>query len=103
MIQPLSYFDVAGAPNLIAPDAIDALQFLQPPIHECRRIVVVWVEKAREESRGPAKPPLVVRDGPKHGEQQPRLTGHAAHALGLGKLRLDGSNARHCSSPEQPD
>ena len=41
---------------------IAAFKFIQPSINEVSRIVVVWIEKAREHSRGRASLPFIIDD-----------------------------------------
>ncbi|MEY9602418.1 hypothetical protein AB7M74_009035 [Bradyrhizobium japonicum] len=75
------------------------LKFGEPAVHEPRRIVIVWVEKAREHSRGRASPPFVIGEGPQLDEQQARIPGQLADGLRLRKLGLDRPDARHQTLP----
>jgi hypothetical protein len=65
MFQPVRYIEVFGSVDGVAPDALMLFQFVEPAVHELSGVGVVWVEKAREHSRGRASPPLIVDDCPK--------------------------------------
>jgi hypothetical protein len=71
MFQPVNTFDVGVACYFVTPDAVLALQFVEPCRNTLRSIVVVGVEKAREHSRISASPPLIVENGPEEDEAKP--------------------------------
>ncbi|WP_130582328.1 hypothetical protein [Bradyrhizobium sp. Leo170] len=69
---------VLRAINLILADMPALLQFSQPVLNEISGIVVVWVEKAREHSRGRASPPRIVGDCLNLDVEQARVSGEPA-------------------------
>jgi hypothetical protein len=74
---------------------LGASKLVQPPLDQAFRIVIVWVEKAREHSRGRASPPVIINDRPELDEKQPRIPRELSNSLRLRKLRLYGANTGH--------
>ena len=69
MFQPRNDLEVARAVHGVAPYALEPLEFIEPTIHQVSSIVIVWVEKAREHSRGRSSTPLIVGYCPELDEQ----------------------------------
>jgi hypothetical protein len=60
MFQPVSDFKIMRSFDFVSANAAPLFEFSQPPLDQARRVVIVWVKKAREHSRGRASPPLIV-------------------------------------------
>jgi hypothetical protein len=73
MFQPVNHLKVLCSIDFVEFDALSGDQLLQPARNEVSRIVVVWVEKAREHSRGCASPPRIIDEGPQLDEQKARV------------------------------
>jgi hypothetical protein len=95
VFQPLRDVEVLVAVDLVEPDMAAKFQLLQPPADLLLRVVVVWVETAREESRGCASPSGIVDERPEEDEQQASIAAQLADALALDELGLDGADACH--------
>jgi hypothetical protein len=89
MFPPIWDVEVGVAIDHVAPDGAGALELVEPFINQLGRILVVWVEKARQHSGSGASPPIVVDDGPELDEQQTCFPREFADGLGLGKFRFD--------------
>jgi hypothetical protein len=58
-----------GAAVLISVDAPFSFQFIKPPGHKTRSIIVEGVKKAGEQPGRGAKSPGIIRHGPKEDEK----------------------------------
>jgi hypothetical protein len=94
VFQPVDYLKVFRAVRLISAYVVSVLKFLEPSVDKHGSVIIVWVKKAREHSRGRASPPLVVGNSPQHDEQEARIARKPADAFGLREFRLYGSDAR---------
>ncbi len=74
MFQPVNDFDVLRSIDVITSYTPLFLQLSQPGLDKRRGIVVVRVKKAREESRGRAKPPSIVGNRPKLDEKKTSIS-----------------------------
>ncbi len=83
--------------HLVADYAVFLDQFSQPSVNQLRCIVIVGEKKAREHSRGSAKPPRIIGDCPKLDEAESGIAGNSPHAFALRELRFDRSDAGHFS------
>jgi hypothetical protein len=70
MFQPVNDLKVTCFINNIPADTVFGFEFYQPSLNKARSVVVVGVQKAREHSRGRARPPGVVNYGPKLNKQE---------------------------------
>jgi hypothetical protein len=95
MFQPVRYIEVGGAFDFISANTVFAFKFPKPSVDQLRSVVVVWIKKAREHSRGPASPPIIVENRPKLNEQQASIPREAADSFRLRKLRFDAADASH--------
>lgn len=93
--QPLRYVTVSSALDLVTPDTASLLKLAQPSVHQLRGVVIEGEQKAREHSRGRAKPSEVVGLGPEENEGQPRIARYLAEGFGKGGFWFDGSDAGH--------
>ena len=66
--QPLRYVTVSSALDLVTPDTASLLKLAQPSVHQLRGVVIEGEKKAREGSRGCAKPPGIIAMGPHKNE-----------------------------------
>ena len=64
MFQPLNDFEVFRSINLITADAAILLKLIEPPVDKLSRIIIIGVKKAREHSRGRARPPFIIGNCP---------------------------------------
>ena len=61
---PLTDLKVGRSIYLVSQYELVLLEFCDPGIDKARRIFVIGVESAREESRGCASPPIVIHNRP---------------------------------------
>lgn len=95
MLKEIFHLQVMGTAHLIPRYTALTLQLVQPPKNQLRGVVIEGEKKAREGSRGCAKPAGVVAMGPHQDERQSGVTADPAHAFGLRKFRFDSSNSCH--------
>lgn len=92
---PVTHLQVSRTVNGIHVDTTFAGQFLQPAINRLAGVVVVRVEKAREESRRCATPALVIYEGPEKDEAETGFARKFTHTLALRELWLDSADPPH--------
>ena len=88
MFEPLRNVEVTRPIVLVEPNHPICHQLAQPRVNLAHSVLVIRVEKAREESRGCASPPVIIARGPQTDEQKPSLTAQSSDALAHPKLRL---------------
>jgi hypothetical protein len=74
VFQPVNNFEINIVVDLVTPDAIGSFKLVEPAADKPRRVIVVWVEKAREHSRGRASLPRIIDERPKLNKKQPRIS-----------------------------
>jgi hypothetical protein len=85
--------------DLISHDHALGLQFSEPPVDQRAGILIEWVQKAREESRGCARLSRIVGNRPQLDEQKSRIPRQSTYAFRLAKLGFYRADARHVLKP----
>jgi len=95
MFQPVRQIEVGRAFKVVSPDASFVLKFDQPSLNQVGNVVIIWVEKAREHSRGRASAAGIVDDRDEVDEQEPSFAADTPDRFRLAKFRLDRADSGH--------
>jgi hypothetical protein len=89
MFQPVSQFKITRSINIVANKTLLPLQFAEPLLDQLRSIIVVWIKKAREHSRGCASLSVIIDNRPELYEKQTSVSREIPDCFRLRKLRLN--------------